>query len=100
MIAIAAAIVALACSLASARRMYYATHATAWHPALLLERIGKTPDRATIYTQATATSTTSYDRFQQRFATVRAGRDAEIRLAKDLANQVKTRLAATLSATL
>lgn len=48
MIAIAAAIVALACSLASARRMYYATHATAWHPALLLERIGKSPDRATI----------------------------------------------------
>ena len=46
MIAIAAAIVALACSLASARRMYYATHATAWHPALLLERIGKSPDRA------------------------------------------------------
>ena len=58
------------------------------------------PDGATIYTQGTATSTTSYDRFQQRFATVRAGRDAEIRLAKDLANQVKTRLAATLSATL
>lgn len=28
--------------------MYYATHATAWHPALLLERIGKTPDRGTI----------------------------------------------------
>src|SRR6187549_3846245 len=48
MIAIAAAIVALACALASARRVYYATHATAWHPALLLEAIGKTPDRETI----------------------------------------------------
>lgn len=48
MIAIAAAIVALACALASARRMYYATHATAWHPSLLLEAIGKTPDRATV----------------------------------------------------
>lgn len=48
MIAIAAAIVALACSAASARRMYYATHATAWHPSLLLEAIGKAPDRATV----------------------------------------------------
>ena len=28
--------------------MYYATHATAWHPALLLERVGKHPDRATV----------------------------------------------------
>src|SRR5688572_17425114 len=48
MIAIAAAIVALACALASARRVYYATHATAWHPSLLLDAIGKTPDRATV----------------------------------------------------
>jgi hypothetical protein len=48
MIAIAAAIVAVACSAASARRMYYATHATAWHPALLLDVIGKAPDRATV----------------------------------------------------
>ncbi|WP_414472584.1 LPS assembly lipoprotein LptE [Microvirga sp. M2] len=51
-----------------------------------------------ILTQGTATSTTTYDRYQQRFATVRAGRDAEIRLARVLAEQVKTRLAATLSA--
>ena len=28
--------------------MYLATHATAWHPALLLEAIGKKPDRSTI----------------------------------------------------
>lgn len=48
MITVAAAIVALGCSLASARRMYLATHATAWHPALLLAAIGKTPDRATV----------------------------------------------------
>jgi hypothetical protein len=48
MITIAAAIVALACSVASARRVYYATHATAWHPALLLEAIGKTPERRTV----------------------------------------------------
>lgn len=28
--------------------MYLATHATAWHPSLLLDVIGKTPDRATV----------------------------------------------------
>lgn len=55
-------------------------------------------DGNTVYTQGTATSSTSYDRYQQRFATVRAQRDAEVRLAKVLAEQVKTRLAATLSA--
>jgi LPS-assembly lipoprotein len=56
------------------------------------------PDGSTVYTQGTATNSASYDRFQQRFATVRAARDAEVRLAKVLTEQVKTRLAATLSA--
>lgn len=55
-------------------------------------------DGKTVVTQGTATGTTSYDRFAQRFANIRAARDAEIRLAKLLAEQVKTRLAATLSA--
>ncbi len=55
-------------------------------------------DGAKVYTRGSATSSTAYDRYQQRFATVRAARDAEIRLAKVLAEQVKTRLAATLSA--
>jgi LPS-assembly lipoprotein len=55
-------------------------------------------DGSKILTQGTATSTTSYDRFPQRFTNVRAARDAEIRLAKELAEQVKTRLAAALSA--
>ncbi|MXQ11821.1 LPS assembly lipoprotein LptE [Microvirga makkahensis] len=55
-------------------------------------------DGTKVYTRGSATSSTSYDRYQQRFATVRAARDAEIRLAKVLAEQVKTRLAATLSA--
>ncbi len=55
-------------------------------------------DGSQVITQGTATNSASYDRYQQRFATVRAGRDAEIRLAKALAEQVKTRLAATLSA--
>jgi LPS-assembly lipoprotein len=55
-------------------------------------------DGKMIITQGSATNSTSYDRYQQRFATLRAGRDAEIRLANVLAEQVKTRLAATLSA--
>lgn len=40
----------------------------------------------------------SYDRSQQRFATVRAARDAEIRLAKLLSEQIRTRLSAALAA--
>jgi len=55
-------------------------------------------DGTTVITQGSATSSTSFDRYQQRFATVRAQRDAEIRLAKVLVDQVKTRLAMTLSA--
>jgi LPS-assembly lipoprotein len=54
-------------------------------------------DGSTVIAQGTATSTTSYDRFPQRFANIRAGRDAEIRLAKTLAEQVRTRLSATLA---
>ena len=44
----------------------------------------------------TATVSASYDRTAQRFATVRAARDAEIRAAKELARQIKTRIAAAL----
>ncbi|MBZ6077008.1 LPS assembly lipoprotein LptE [Microvirga puerhi] len=47
----------------------------------------------------TATSYATYERFPQRFATVRAARDAEIRLAKALADQVKTRIAMELATT-
>jgi LPS-assembly lipoprotein len=54
-------------------------------------------DGKTVVTRGTATSSTSFDRFPQRFANIRAGRDAEIRLAKDLAQQVRTRLSATLA---
>ncbi|QRM29642.1 LPS assembly lipoprotein LptE [Microvirga sp. VF16] len=54
-------------------------------------------DGKTVVTQGVATSSTSFDRFPQRFANIRAARDAEIRLAKDLAQQVKTRLSATLA---
>ena len=56
-----------------------------------------TLDGATVITQGTATSTASFDRFPQRFANIRAARDAEIRLARDLADQVRTRLSAVLA---
>ncbi|WP_046861707.1 LPS assembly lipoprotein LptE [Microvirga massiliensis] len=39
----------------------------------------------------------SYDRSPQRFATVRAARDAEIRLAKVLSDQLRTRLATAMA---
>lgn len=41
--------------------------------------------------------TASYDRTSQRFANLRAARDAEIRSARSLADQIRTRLAADLS---
>ncbi len=47
--------------------------------------------------QGVAFAAASYDRTNQRFANIRAARDAEIRDAKALADQIKTRLAATLS---
>jgi LPS-assembly lipoprotein len=39
----------------------------------------------------------SYDRSEQRYANVRAARDAEIRAAQVLADQIKTRIAAFLA---
>ena len=39
----------------------------------------------------------SYDRNAQRFATVRAARDAEIRLAKSLSDQLRTQIAVAVS---
>jgi LPS-assembly lipoprotein len=43
-----------------------------------------------------AVGSASYDRLNQRFAGLRAGRDAEIRISKLLAEQIKTRLATKL----
>ena len=54
-------------------------------------------DGKTVVAQGVATSSASFDRFPQRFANIRAARDAEIRLAKDLALQVRTRLSAVLA---
>ena len=49
-------------------------------------------------TQGRAVASASYDRSPQRFAIVRAARDAEIRVARTLAEQIRTRLAAALAA--
>jgi LPS-assembly lipoprotein len=55
-------------------------------------------DGKQVLAEGTATSYATYDRTPQRFATVRAARDADIRLAKDLSDQIRTRLAVALSA--
>ncbi|ACB93880.1 LPS assembly lipoprotein LptE [Beijerinckia indica] len=49
-------------------------------------------------TKGTATVTASYDRNSQRFANLRAARDAEIRDAKALADQIRLRLATAFAA--
>lgn len=51
-------------------------------------------DGARILTAGTARGTATYYRDQQRFASVRAARDAEIRVAKLVAEDLKQRLAA------
>lgn len=48
-------------------------------------------------TQGVAFTAASYDRTSQRFADMRAARDAEIRDAKALADQIQVRVAAALS---
>lgn len=50
-----------------------------------------------ILTEGTASGSATYDRSVQRFASLRAARDAEIRLAKLLSEQIKTRVAAILA---
>ena len=47
-------------------------------------------------TTGTVVSTASYDRSQERYANIRAARDAEIRNAHTLADLIKTRIAAAL----
>jgi LPS-assembly lipoprotein len=57
-----------------------------------LKRVGVGETMAT----GTATNATVYDRTEQRFANLRAQRDAEIKLAKSLADEIELRLAAYL----
>jgi LPS-assembly lipoprotein len=49
-------------------------------------------------TKGHATVVASYDRTSQRFTNLRAARDAEIRDAKTLADQIRTRIAAAIAA--
>ena len=49
-------------------------------------------------TEGQATVVASYDRTSQRFSNLRAARDAEIRDAKTLADQIRTRVAAAIAA--
>ncbi len=51
-------------------------------------------DGGAVILGGTAFASASYERTQQRFAAIRAARDAEIRIAKTLAEQIKTRIAA------
>ena len=53
-------------------------------------------DGTQTFTRGTATASATYERTAQRFADVRAARDAEIRAARLLADQIKVRLAAAL----
>jgi LPS-assembly lipoprotein len=51
---------------------------------------------ALIYT-GSATATAVYDRFSQSYANLRAARDAEIRIARELADEIALRVGAALS---
>lgn len=59
----------------------------------LLYPIGKT----VAVTEGDARVLVSYERSQQRFASIRAARDAEIQAARQLADQIRTRVAAFLA---
>jgi LPS-assembly lipoprotein len=56
-----------------------------------------TLDGSRVVTSGKATASATYDRSAQRFATVRAARDADIRLAKVLSEQIRTRISAALA---
>lgn len=62
-----------------------------------LTEIGAPADKPPV-TGGVAQASASYDRSTQRFATVRAARDAEIKVMRELAEQIKTRLAASFAA--
>ena len=50
-----------------------------------------------IVTKGTVTSAATYDRSEQRFANIRAARDAEIRDAKTIADQITVRVSSALA---
>jgi LPS-assembly lipoprotein len=53
--------------------------------------------KGTVLETGDSTVIVSYDRSQQRFASVRAARDAEIQGARQMADQIRTRVAAYLA---
>ncbi|WP_052341590.1 LPS assembly lipoprotein LptE [Salinarimonas rosea] len=55
-------------------------------------------DGGTVVDSATVNAVVTYERTAQRFAAVRAGREARIRLAKRLAEEIRTRVAIALRA--
>ncbi|WP_372424104.1 LPS assembly lipoprotein LptE [Salinarimonas chemoclinalis] len=57
-----------------------------------------TADGSTVVDSARVNAIVTYERTAQRFAAVRAGREARIRLAKRLADEIRTRLSITLGA--
>ncbi len=58
-----------------------------------LKEIGKSPT----LNEGTAVANVSYDRSAQRFANIRAARDAEIQAARILADQIRSRVASYLA---
>lgn len=58
-----------------------------------------TNDGKTILTTGTSRATATYNRDQQRFASVRAARDADIRVGQQISEDIKQRLAAYFATT-
>jgi LPS-assembly lipoprotein len=54
-------------------------------------------DGGAIVTEGKAVASAAYDRSQQRYNDLRAARDAEIRLARALSDEISLRLASTLA---
>ena len=92
-------------------RLFVVLHETSETP--LIDTVSGRPSAATVVINAdfrlvpiaggepivkgTALVIASYDRTSQRFSNIRAARDAEIRDAKQLSDQLRLRLAAALS---
>lgn len=70
--------------------MYLATHATAWHPTLLLEAIGKKPDRATIDLLRALAENDARADWERDFFTALTHEDEKVRTA--LVNEQLTEL--------
>jgi LPS-assembly lipoprotein len=94
-------------------RYNLAVNAASRSGTAIVDRISGVSENATIFidaryalrepgkekpvTEGTATVVVSYDRSQQRFANTRAARDAEIQGARQLADQIRSRVASFLA---